>query len=544
MASVVAGDEVSRINLFLHAENTRIFGSAQPQHLPVTVVTGFLGAGKTTLLKYMLENKQNLRIAAAVNDFGALNIDGQLVKNSTSKTTQRTIELSNGCACCSIINDLTEAVWTLLQEIDRTAAYDYLVIETSGVTDPRKIVSTLDATFGKMYRARLDSVVCVVDTDAWSPERTVAAAAQVRSADVVLMNKVDLVSEARKALVRAKIKSFSPHAKVVETVNSRIPLHKILDIVDSTLSAASTGDGQTNVTHEKTDAPYYVSATGGALRRLKGKMLENPSGVSTPQTNHLQEDKFTSFSLTLGEKPIRLSNWINFVRNLLPEHILVRAKGILWVTENDNPCDGKGVLERWRCVFHMSGRSPGRWSWELDGEWQGPPQSKLVFIGPRLKEVELRRMLLDEGQEVAELSQVLTDREVAVRQWGDDNRFVKVFGDYTTGRSGCCWVRLNGASYGFKDDDEVHQELRVKMDDVNKAFVDSINSSLDEPKVFVAYATIPNVGICVCLPGAYELKESTHTKDMESKWWWPVFTREADNALKVAFANVKVCKCD
>ena len=95
--------------------------------------------------------------------------------------------------CCSVLSDLKDTVWNLLQENDRTFEYDYLVIETSGVTDPRKVVETLDASFGKMYRARLDNVVCVVDCESWSDD-SVASQNQIRSADTIVLNKIDLIA--------------------------------------------------------------------------------------------------------------------------------------------------------------------------------------------------------------------------------------------------------------------------------------------------------------------------------------------------------------
>ena len=154
-----------KCNLFVHRENAA-WGQKR-KRLPVTLVTGFLGAGKTTLLRFVLSNKENLRIAAAVNDFAAVNIDAQLVaKESTGEGSGRgnVIALTNGCLCCSIAKDFRTAVWTLMQECDK-GNVDYLVIETSGVSDPLASIRALEEDFGKMYRVRLDSVVTVVDID-------------------------------------------------------------------------------------------------------------------------------------------------------------------------------------------------------------------------------------------------------------------------------------------------------------------------------------------------------------------------------------------
>jgi G3E family GTPase len=526
--------DVDRVNIYLHGENVRIFGTREPRRLPVTIVTGFLGAGKTTLLKHLLENKQNLKIAAAINDFGALNIDGSLVK-ATSRSN-KTIELSNGCCCCSILDDLTAAVWNLLQELDKTAAYDYLVIETSGVTDPRKIVASLDASFGKMYRARLDSVVAVVDVDAWTGQ-SVAGVKQVKSADIVLLNKTDLVSAERLASVTETVHSLCPSAKTIPTVNSRVPISRLLDVVD-TKQLAETG-GPTPITHEQTDAPYFVSATGGALRTAQPFNLD--------ALNHLDQDRFTSCSFVFPDRPILLRDWTRFVRTLLPTTMLVRAKGILWITEEPGDIGGSaqgrgaGTLEAWRCVFHMSGRSPGRWSWELDGEWTGPPESRLVFIGLSLDEQVLKDSLLGVTPDSAwSSSQVGVETVKGVQNWEDDPRFTKIVPG--EGSGGATWVRLTGTTYGFKDDEEIRQNARVDMDTVNRHFVNAINASLDEPKVFFVYSQLPGVGVVVCIPPS-ELKEEASVP-LSSRWWWNTFDREATLALKTAFADVKVCKCD
>ena len=155
-------EETNRINLFCHRENAA--WAPKKKRLPVTLVTGFLGAGKTTLLRYVLSNKENLRIAAAVNDFAAVNIDAGLVSREAGGTKQEVVALTNGCMCCSIAQDLRQAVWNLLQECDK-GNIDYLVIETSGVSDPLGSIRALEEDFGKMYRVRLDSVVTVVDAD-------------------------------------------------------------------------------------------------------------------------------------------------------------------------------------------------------------------------------------------------------------------------------------------------------------------------------------------------------------------------------------------
>jgi G3E family GTPase len=169
--------------------------------LPLTVIGGFLGAGKTTLLKHLLENADGRRLAVLINDFGALNIDAALIK----ATGADSIELSNGCVCCSIGDDLVKQLVMLEKSADK---FDHVVIEASGVGDPWKI-----AQIGMVAGAyRLDSVIVVVDTETIETHITDELTSdtvirQLARADILLANKTDLTSEAQRAKTRDLLKS-------------------------------------------------------------------------------------------------------------------------------------------------------------------------------------------------------------------------------------------------------------------------------------------------------------------------------------------------
>ena len=148
-------EEASRINIFHHAENVRIFNDGNaPKRIPVTVLTGCLGAGKTTLLNHILSHKSsNLRIAAAINDFAELNIDEQLISKTTTESSSnstKVVELTNGCVCCHLLDDLAQVVVKLFQSRGdvKTNTINYLLVETSGVTNLQSVVWTLNANLG------------------------------------------------------------------------------------------------------------------------------------------------------------------------------------------------------------------------------------------------------------------------------------------------------------------------------------------------------------------------------------------------------------
>jgi len=157
--------------------------------MPVTIITGFLGSGKTTLLNQILQNKDDLKIAVLVNEFGDINIDEQLLISVESDM----VELDNGCICCTINDSLVDAVYRVLE---RESKVDYLVIETTGVADPLPIILTFLSTELK-FLTRIDSVITVVDAAAFDEKHfeSDAAFSQVRYGDMVILNKIDLASE-------------------------------------------------------------------------------------------------------------------------------------------------------------------------------------------------------------------------------------------------------------------------------------------------------------------------------------------------------------
>lgn len=194
--------------------------------VPITIISGFLGVGKTTLLNHILHSDHGLKIAVLVNDFGAINIDAQLVVGVEGET----VNLSNGCICCTIRGDLLKETVRLLRRDDPP---EYIIIETSGVSDPIAVANTFLMPEVKPL-VRLDSILVVIDADqllTLDEENYALAVDQIAVADIVVLNKVDLVTADELEDIKEKvIRRIVPEARILEVTYGQVPLELVLGV--------------------------------------------------------------------------------------------------------------------------------------------------------------------------------------------------------------------------------------------------------------------------------------------------------------------------
>ncbi|MDY6940584.1 MAG: GTP-binding protein [Cyanobacteriota bacterium] len=337
-----------------------------PKHgLPVTIITGFLGSGKTTLLNHILTNQDGVKTAVLVNEFGEIGIDNELIV----ATEDNMVELSNGCICCTINDDLLDAVYNVLERPEKV---DYLVVETTGLADPLPVALTFLGTELRDM-TRLDSIVTVVDCENFSLDlfNSQAAYSQIAYGDIILLNKVDLVDEADVDLLEVRIREIKDGSRILRTTRSQVSLPLILSVglfeSDRYFEEKET---EHNHDHDHDHGHDHDHDHGHDHHD------HHDHDHHHHHSDHLENDGFTSVSFE-SDKPLSLKKFQDFLDNKLPDNIF-RAKGILWFAESPM-----------RHIFHLSGK---RFSID-DDEWKGEPKTQLVLIGQGLDRDKLRMQL-------------------------------------------------------------------------------------------------------------------------------------------------------
>ncbi|MEB3179459.1 MAG: GTP-binding protein [Nostocaceae cyanobacterium] len=340
---------------------------APKQGLPVTIITGFLGSGKTTLLNHILSNQQGLKTAVLVNEFGEIGIDNELIVSTDDNNSM--VELSNGCICCTINNDLVDAVYKVLE---RQENIDYLVVETTGLADPLPVALTFLGTELRDL-TRLDSIITVVDAANYSLDlfNSQAAYSQIAYGDVIILNKVDLVSEAQLNELEGKIQEVKQGARILRTNHSQVPLPLILSVglFESDKYFEAENHGHEHHDHEHHDHDHDHSQCGHDHHDHDHSQCghDHDHHHHHHHSDHLENDGFTSVSFQSSE-PFSIRKFQYFLDNLLPETVF-RAKGVMWFEESPK-----------RHIFHLCGK---RFTLD-DDEWKGEKKNQVVLIGQNL----------------------------------------------------------------------------------------------------------------------------------------------------------------